>query len=433
VPSPNAHTSLFLSLAKPDSYFGKVVGSSQLPSRCNFISTMCFRDTTDDERNVWLTVRDGRVVAAPPVVYVPGLRRIQEKLHDKARRAGIQSTDAKETIRVPAGVISMGSPPYSYGHANGSLFPPMEPIAVNRPRSPTDGPVQRSSLLAGSPGKQADAAERACQDMGLNLQQENYPGNLPLAQDALTQGPRDSRSAESNISSASPSASSASSASSGPLRSILKRPLSSPLENANSFRDSFGDSLSSQPAKEECSPISEQPQSRNSRKSVSFAIETGSPPEPDITAAEKGASIAKELVRGQCASERKRSASISREGNRIVAEGKPRNACRKSYGRFLSPQPVGFGKCRGTQNSVHGHDAETRYGLSHSRPTSPGEDLKKPIGVAACRSEIGNYDDDDESDTDDKIESLWSPESHPIEHHTHGLRGRWGYNNNRYN
>ena len=62
---------------------------------------MCFKD--DDDDPVLLAKGNGRIVPAPPIVYIPGLRHIQDRLSSRANTLG-----PRGAAHLPENVVPRG-------------------------------------------------------------------------------------------------------------------------------------------------------------------------------------------------------------------------------------------------------------------------------------------------------------------------------------
>lgn len=103
---------------------------------------MCFRSDGSGP-DIWLTVEDGRYVPAPPIVYVSGLRQIQDRLHHRAYGARYQLSFGGGIVRLPISSTVGISVPTTIPDTTAS--PPEEPPAMLSTSVPPEIPTTTST------------------------------------------------------------------------------------------------------------------------------------------------------------------------------------------------------------------------------------------------------------------------------------------------
>jgi hypothetical protein len=301
---------------------------------------MCFkRDTSGPD--IWLTIESGRYVPAPPMVFVPGLRPLQERLYHKEHRTGSHLTSDNNVARLPSNAIKPAfSPPLPIP------MPLPEPWATDHtPTSLTQPPTQ---TLTPEPASSELTAEVA--DVAAAILENESAAAAAVAPEVLcpeptekpmiapVKGPREdevkeltstrrnTKSDEESDSWVLPSqqspappestapspsrtaASDSSNSCSSSLHSILKKTSTSTLEKTKSETEAgSGGKAHSKDEKRARKP--------KIQKSVSFAQDMAAPipapaPPPKtkearpISAADEGSAIAKKLVEWMASSQR---------------------------------------------------------------------------------------------------------------------------------
>ena len=279
---------------------------------------MCF-SCDDNESDIWLSVENGTYVPAPPMIYMPGLRQIHDRIHHQAdsKRSFLPSSHdvvrLPVTLKMPASVPLPSIPapePQSTESAPSTSAQPTPEQSTPEPTTATvtnepdqvaasiadNTPTESSEVRSGSrrSQKRPEASEeRPCENQG--PEQPHSP--LPVDTDAPGSA-NSTPSSSSNDTTLSPSNSSSS------LHSILKKPSNSTSEDVES-------ETSNQLGKGKHKNEKKAPQLKV-KKSVAFAEDTTVPiPKPSheaqksslMTAAEGGASIARKLAERKSASQ----------------------------------------------------------------------------------------------------------------------------------
>jgi hypothetical protein len=273
---------------------------------------MCFNDGR--EPDIWLTVENGKYVPAAPLVYVPGLRQVQDRRRYKTNNGQFRLVSDDEVIRVPANIIGLRFPTESAleNQPSAAMDGPAPAAAQTRP------PEEKAEVpLQSTPDQDSSATNPTPNNSSLaasdtpETQSEQFA--LPTSESGSTESTRDTNSqasceADAEVSSSeetgsqvrdevpqSPSPSSPSS-----LRSILKKTSSSASEDSPSQAYSqFGEG-------ENGTNLSKQNKCKRpkSKKSVSFTDDVTPPAPlpvvnkepPYLSAMEAGAAIAKQMI-----------------------------------------------------------------------------------------------------------------------------------------
>jgi hypothetical protein len=282
---------------------------------------MCFHGNESDP-DIWLTIENGRYVPARPVVYVPGLRQIQDRIHCReAHRTRPQFTSADDFVRLPKNPTIPTSFPRSSVPipALPAMNPPATYSTQALPQNPnpesTPSTVTGESAAVSTPASNDKSAEGLhSAEASREKPSEEPPEALPKPQpevqpenavSATGDAPDLAEDTDSSMSNGTPPSPSDSSSSS--LRSILKKTSVSNLQDKEP--DVGTDAAGKAGQKNEMAQKGgERPKVK---KSVSFAEDTvssvppanGEPVVPQATAAEEGAAIAKKLVQRENASQ----------------------------------------------------------------------------------------------------------------------------------
>ncbi len=380
---------------------------------------MCFRGD-EGGPDIWLTVENGRYVPAPPMVYVPGLRQIQDRLHHKARSIRPPLTSGNDKVRAymsptmtntcPCG--SIGNPTASA--VKSSATSPTQPLTGDsNPRSasltasstasgqdtnattPTSGskesteapkspeaPSQERSEEAPGASQEVRQEEQSKQAVSLN---GDAPDSLGISGSSISNNPTSSPFT-------SPSSS---------LRSILKKPLTSASEGTVSDGDAAAVARDNQKYE------TEQKKARRPKikKYVAFAEDLAPPASPQeakaesqMTAAEEGAAIARKLV--------ERESALQSGGSKRVGRGDGSadlgySICRSKHGDDLVHPGGRMGKHGkqterlGDRTKASGRGSVWKDGAAHER---------------AARAKLARYllsDDETDSNVDDDIPWKW--------------------------
>lgn len=273
---------------------------------------MCFNGD-EDGPDIWLTVENGRYVPAPPMVYVPGLRQIQDRLQRNANHAWAPPTPSSDIVRLPIDLAKFDSFPRHHTHmstssgascsaTNSTEVAPEHSTRISSSSVPSG---QSSTLPMPAPNNQPAETSRLSEAPALKSSKE-LSRALPEAQALRHQEGGIGTNGGSHGSGHGPISCSTSatqyspSTSSSSLRSILKKPSPSLSECAAaaervtkiSGKDGVGGKAEE--------PVAPRPRIR---KSVSFAdMAASSPLRPEsetaaqATAVEEGAAIAKKFV-----------------------------------------------------------------------------------------------------------------------------------------
>lgn len=271
---------------------------------------MCFEGDQNGP-DVWLTIENGRYVPAPPMVYIPGLRQIQDRLHHKTYQH-IFPTCGNSTVRLPMDLSTLFSNPRSFvrvppssvaNQSAGTTQPPLQDthsastsptvpvpeadVAISESDVPSVEATRSSEALQQKPPEQPKCALP-------KVYQEKQPvSTLPANEDDPIPLDEVNPLPPNGILS-SPFLSSASS-----LRSILKRPSTVASDNINSQ----GPVEASREKGRKDDMKQKQAQRPTTKKSVSFATDTAPPaaspnfyPAPETSAADEGAAIGRKLA-----------------------------------------------------------------------------------------------------------------------------------------
>jgi hypothetical protein len=302
-----------------------------LDSRCD--KRMCFRGDTSGP-DVWLKIENGRYVPAPPMVFVPGLQRIQDRLYHKEHPTGTRPTSDNNVARLPSSAIPplpvpvpLPNPAVTVPHT-ASLTQPITKTSTPNPDSSTlneevvdvaastldhysaaaavvpevscPKPAEKAAKALVNEPVESHGKEPANVHGNAESDEESDPSVIPSQS-----SPASPESTASLISSATPPCQSDSCSSS--LHSILKKSSTSTLEKTKS--ETGAGSRGKVLLKDEemaCKP--------KIRKSVSFAQDMVMPiPAPalplrtkgrPISAADEGSAIAKRLVEWMASSQK---------------------------------------------------------------------------------------------------------------------------------
>lgn len=276
---------------------------------------MCFKGN-ESGPDIWLTIENGRYLPAPPMIYVPGLRQTQDRLHHKAHHTASLLTSGNNVVRLPPNAMMPTFSPRL-------PVPPPEPLATDPPPTNSTQPLpetatvtdQAANVTARIPKNESapvPIVPEAPSQKPMEEPAEEPPGALRDAEgeeqehssvspDQSAPGPAESTAtSSSNATPPSPSDSSSSS-----LHSILKKPSTSTLDERESEAAAGGGGKARQ---------KDQKKARKPKiqKSVSFAEDTAAPAPapppkakeaPPMTAAEEGAAIARKLVEWKATSQ----------------------------------------------------------------------------------------------------------------------------------
>jgi hypothetical protein len=302
---------------------------------------MCFKGDTSGP-DIWLTTENGRYVPAPPMVFVPGLRPLQERLYHKEHRTGSLLTSDNNVARLPSNAIKPAfSPPLPIP------MPLPEPWATDSPPAsltqspaqtlipepaPSELTVEVADVAAAILEKESAAAAAAVAPEVLCPEPAEKPMKAPVKEpreDEVKEPTSTSRNIESDEESdnlvlpsqqspappestaSSPSRTAASDSSdscSSSLHSILKKTSTSTQKKTESETEvGSGGKAHPKDGKRARKP--------KIQKSVSFAQDMAAPipapaPPPKtkearpISAADEGSAIAKKLVEWMASSQR---------------------------------------------------------------------------------------------------------------------------------
>jgi hypothetical protein len=274
-------------------------------------SNMCFKGHESDP-DIWLTIENGRYVPAPPMVYVPGLRQIQDRLHRRAHPIRSPFTSDNDFVRLPTTAVIPTS--YLQSRLRPSASSPIGPQAKNsmQPSLDTlnlesispisqgqDVPIRTSTSKDGSsemPRSTEAALEKPPREppgMTGEVQQDERRGTAFPSRREI---PDSTENSDISLGKSSPRSLSGSSPFS--LRSILKKPSSSNPEEKELDLGTRPEGI------DDAKTGMEHQQTRRPRikKTVSFTEEkcpassSSVKTAPSTTAASEGAAIAKRLV-----------------------------------------------------------------------------------------------------------------------------------------
>jgi hypothetical protein len=373
---------------------------------------MCFNGD-DSGPDIWLTIENGKYVPAPPMVYMPGLRQIQDRLHRKAYHTTPNFTRGTDSVRLPVNLTMSKS-----SSTNCPLMASAQPLPetpnpeaivssvadqnINPTMPAPDNALTDAAKLPETPPEEPPAASPEAQP---KVQQEAQPEEANQANGSTRSSTDSASSSVSDITPPSPSASSSSS-----LRSILKKPSTPTTEATESETGAESDG-----GNDENDEIKQRKVKRpKTKKSVSFTDETApaaqSPlsaaPSPPRSAAAEGAAIARQLVQREDA-----------------FKGAGRDT--KRFGGRVGSADLGNGRGQsrqGIDRTHKGREAQKNgnnpRGEKHTRSTGGGMDVPKKEqgrqltngGERAARARMTRYlfaDDEDGSNVDDEIPGRW--------------------------
>ena len=281
---------------------------AKYPSRWQ--TSMCFRGD-DTEPDIWLTVENGKYVPAPPIVYMPGLRQIQDRLHRKASHRTPPPTSRNDVVRLPLSsmmpitnsrwLVPAPQAPATDSIPASSTKPPPDistpeltlPTVIDQTARVAAPSLNKESAEAPKvPKRRSGGPSEEPPDAFQGNQREEQPVK-PISASGGAHGSDDRAASDSSY--ATPSSPSNSSFS---LRSILKKPSTSTMENT----ESGAGAEIGRPTDEE---NGQKAPRLKIKKVVSFAEDmaasaAASPPEGEIasqvTAAKEGAAIARKIV-----------------------------------------------------------------------------------------------------------------------------------------
>jgi hypothetical protein len=274
---------------------------------------MCFSGNESDP-DIWLTIENGRYVPAPPVVYVSGLRQVQDRIHRReAHRTRPHFTCADDFVRLPIyPTIPISFPRSSVPiPASPAMNPPAtcstQPLPQNPYPGSTPSTVTGESAAVFTPASNDKSAEglhsaEASRDKPSEEPPEPLPKTQPevqpeIAVSATEDAPDLADGTDSSMSNGTPPSPSDSLSS---LRSILKKTSVSNLEDRELGVGT--DTAGKDGQKDET--VQKGGKRPKGKKSVSFAEDTassvpppdGEPAVPQLVAIEEGAALAKKLV-----------------------------------------------------------------------------------------------------------------------------------------
>ncbi|KAF7510552.1 hypothetical protein GJ744_006398 [Endocarpon pusillum] len=273
---------------------------------------MCF-NCDDNEPDIWLSIENGTYVPAPPMIYMPGLRQVHDRIHHRAgSKTSSYLPSSHDVVRLPATLNMPASVPLSPIPAPQPQSTESTPSTSTQPTPEQLTPESTTSTVTTDPDQvSASTADNtppespevrsgsspsqkwpeASEEMSYENQGQEQP-HSPLPVDAgAPVSVNSAASSSSNDTPLSPSNSSSS------LHSILKKP-------SNSTSEGIESETSNQPGKGKHKNERRVPRLKV-KKSVSFAEDkTVSTPKPPheaqksglTTEAEEGAIIARKLA-----------------------------------------------------------------------------------------------------------------------------------------
>jgi hypothetical protein len=301
---------------------------------------MCFKGDTSGP-DIWLTIENGRYVPAPPMIYVPGLRQIQDRLHHKDHHTGSITTSVNNVARLPPNAIKpaynppspmsmpLPDPSNTEPPPTISTQPPPETLAAEPDSSEVTKAATdvATSTLANEPVATV-MPEALCQEpVEVPVKapvkapmKESVKEPASARRDAEADEPDNSilpnqwPPAPPDITASSPSSTTLSTPSdscSSSLHSILKKSSTSTLEDTESEAEAVGVGKARP-------KVEKKGRKPKIQKSVSFAQDTTAPaPAPPlkskeaapVSAADEGSAIAKKLVEWMASSQKGLNAS----------------------------------------------------------------------------------------------------------------------------
>ncbi|ERF74833.1 hypothetical protein EPUS_03217 [Endocarpon pusillum Z07020] len=279
---------------------------------------MCF-GCDDDESDIWLSIENGTYVPAPPMIYMPGLRQIHDRIHHQAgSKKSSYLPSSHDVVRLPVTLNEPPSVPLSLIPAPQPQSTESTPSTSTQPTpeqltpesttptvtddldqvsaSTADNTLPESPEVRSGSSPRQKRPEASVQTSYENQGQEQPHSPLPVDAGA----PASVNSAASSSSNDTPLSPSNSSSS---LHSILKKP-------SNSTSEGIESETSNQLGKGKHKNEKRAPRLKV-KKSVSFAEDT-TVPTPELphetqksclmTAAEEGAIIARKLAEKKSAS-----------------------------------------------------------------------------------------------------------------------------------
>jgi hypothetical protein len=276
---------------------------------------MCFGHIDDDGPDVWLTIENGRYVPAPPMIYMPGLRQMHDRLPYKAHHTKPSNTSGDDPVRPPMNTMKPILNPQPPAPIPPSPATDSSPIPLTQPLPENLNPNPTSNLATVVVRDTEPAAPKANNESAEAPSHAELPHEEPpeipseaLSEDVEVKLPETlvpaasdaGNSHDSGTPSISANTPPSPSNSSSSLRSILKNTEASKVKNKNS--EGNGEPAGRSKRKDE-KKKREKETRPTTKKSVSFVDDTAEPcPPQEIktlsqgSAAKEGAAIAKRLV-----------------------------------------------------------------------------------------------------------------------------------------